>query len=148
MKKLILLLSILFMFGTLLSVACSGTDSNGAGNNGLGTKVSINGGLYMDINSSELNQMLQNKDFILVNTDPVATKAIPNTDLFIPKDEVIDDLSLVSKNKNEKIVVYCMVGSNSRLVAAEFAEMGYTDIYNLSGGILEWEQQGYRVVNP
>jgi rhodanese-related sulfurtransferase len=124
------------------SLACSGGETT------VGTKVNVDGGSYTSINSAELYKMLQNKDFILVNTDPMPTAGIENTDLYIPVNELIGDLSLVSQNKTEKIVVYCMIGANSSVVAAEFAKMGYTNIYNLSGGIVGWQQQGYPVVLP
>jgi len=145
MRRLISAISILLVFIAALSLACG---ANPNGDSAIGTRVSVNGGFYTDLIPSELNRMLQNKDFILVNTDPMATKAIPNTDLYIPMGEVLVDLSLVSQHKDEKIVIYCMVGSNSKVVATKFAEMGYTNIYNLSGGIVEWGQQGYPVVTP
>ena len=148
MKKLMSLLLILLVLSAILSLACNGAGSNNNGNTTIGTRVSVNGGFYTNVNSSELNQMLKNKDFILVNTDLIVTKAIPDTNVYTPMNEVLADLSLISQNKEEKIVIYCMVGANSSVVAAEFARMGYTAIYNLSGGIMEWEQQGYPVVTP
>jgi len=148
MKKLMSLLLVVLAVSAVSSLACTGAGSNDNGNTTIGTRVSVDGGFYTNVNSSELNQMLKNKDFILVNTDLIVTKAIPDTDLYIPMNEVLADLSLVSQNKEEKIVIYCMVGANSSVVAAEFVRMGYTNIYNLSGGITEWEQQGYPVVTP
>ena len=148
MKKLIPLFSVLLVIITVSSLACGGTNSNGTSSTTVGTSVDAEGGFYTSINSAELNQMLQNKDFILVNTNPVVSVTIPDTDLHIPVNELVADLSQVSQNKTEKIVVYCLIGASSIITAAEFVKMGYTNIYNLSGGIIEWQQQGYSVIAP
>lgn len=148
MKKLMSMVLILLIGSSILPIACGGVSSNSDGSNTIGTKVAIDSGFYTNLSSAELFQMLQNKDFILVDVDPMPTKAIPNTDLFIPIQEVIQDLSVVSQDKEAKIVVYCAVGVSSSAVAAEFTRNGYTNIFNLSNGIVEWEQQGYAVVNP
>jgi rhodanese-related sulfurtransferase len=142
MRILMTLFAILLVVSAVFSLACSGGDTT------VGTKINVEGGSYTSINSAELYQMLQNKDFLLVNTDPMPTAGIENTDFYIPVSELITDLSLVSENKAEKIVIYCMIGANSSVVAAEFAKTGYTSIYNLSGGIVGWQQQGYPVVLP
>ena len=148
MRKLISLFSVLLVIIAVSSLACGGTNSNGTTSPTVGTRVDVEGGFYTSINSAELNQMLQNKDFILVNTNPVVSATIPDTDFHIPVNELVADLSQVSADKAEKIVVYCMVGASSSVAAAEFVKMGYTNIYNLSGGIVEWQQQGYSVIAP
>jgi rhodanese-related sulfurtransferase len=147
MKKLIPIISVILAVTAIFTLACSGGGSNDT-NATIGTKVNVEGGSYTSINSAELYQMLQNKDFTLVNTDPMPNLAIPDTDLFIPHNDLLEDPSLVSQNKAEKIVIYCMIGSNSSVVAEEFAKMGFSDIYNLAGGIVGWQQQGYQVVTP
>lgn len=142
MRILMILLTVFLLFSAVFALACSGGDTT------VGTKVNVEGGSYTSIKSAELYQMLKTKDFLLVNTDPMPTLGIEHTDLYIPVSELIEDLSLVSQNKAEKIVIYCMIGANSSEVAAEFAKTGYTNIFNLSGGIIGWQQQGYSVVTP
>ncbi|MCB9101540.1 MAG: STAS domain-containing protein [Anaerolineales bacterium] len=41
------------------------------------------------------------------------------------------------------IVLICRIGRRSRLAGGILKDMGYTDIYNLQGGILAWEAAGY-----
>ncbi|WP_299133236.1 rhodanese-like domain-containing protein [uncultured Tenacibaculum sp.] len=50
-------------------------------------------------------------------------------------------------NKNTKIIVYCSLGIRSEDIAEKLKEIGYTNIYNLYGGIFEWKNQGNQVVN-
>ena len=41
-------------------------------------------------------------------------------------------------NKSKPIFVYCKVGGRSAKAANQLAEMGFTKIYNLEGGIMKW----------
>lgn len=49
--------------------------------------------------------------------------------------------------KDANIVVYCAVGSRSEKIARELKEMGFENVSNLYGGIFEWVNRGYEIVN-
>ncbi|WP_296383311.1 rhodanese-like domain-containing protein [Winogradskyella sp.] len=60
------------------------------------------------------------------------------------------DLNSVTKeltDKSTKIVVYCSLGVRSEDIAEQLKEVGYTNIYNLFGGIFEWKNNNYTVYN-
>ena len=52
-----------------------------------------------------------------------------------------------SMNKNTPLVVYCTLGVRSEVVANELIERGYRDVKNLYGGISEWKNKDYVVVD-
>ena len=52
-----------------------------------------------------------------------------------------------SMNKNTPLVVYCTLGVRSEVVANELIERGYRDVKNLYGGISEWKNMDYVVVD-
>lgn len=56
---------------------------------------------------------------------------------------VVDNIS-----KDTPIVVYCSIGKRSEEVAHEIKEMGYENVQNLFGGIFDWTNRGYKVINP
>jgi len=62
-----------------------------------------------------------------------------------------DDLKLRSLPENENkytpLVVYCTLGVRSEVVANELIERGYRDVKNLYGGISEWKNKDYVVVD-
>ncbi|MBL7873385.1 MAG: rhodanese-like domain-containing protein [Cyclobacteriaceae bacterium] len=66
--------------------------------------------------------------------------------LFVGYDNFNFD-SLASINKGQKIIVYCSVGYRSEKVAEKLVTAGFTDVSNLVGGIFEWVNQGYAVVD-
>ncbi|WP_418512314.1 rhodanese-like domain-containing protein [Corallibacter sp.] len=41
--------------------------------------------------------------------------------------------------KEQLIVVYCSIGIRSEHIALKLKKMGYTNVYNLYGGIFEWK---------
>lgn len=49
--------------------------------------------------------------------------------------------------KDKKIVVYCSVGYRSEKIAERLQSEGFKDVSNLYGGIFEWKNAGYDVVN-
>ncbi|QXP70988.1 rhodanese-like domain-containing protein [Polaribacter sp. R2A056_3_33] len=58
--------------------------------------------------------------------------------------ETVDKLP---KNRDAKIVVYCSVGVRSEIISHRIIEKGYTNVYNLYGGIFEWKNNGFQVMD-
>mgnify|MGYP000326472069 CR=1 FL=1 len=50
--------------------------------------------------------------------------------------------------KNDPIVVYCSVGYRSEKIAEKLQEAGYTQVFNLYGGIFEWLNQEKTIYTP
>jgi len=44
-------------------------------------------------------------------------------------------------------LVYCSVGYRSERIGEHLLELGFTDVHNLYGGIFEWINKGYGVMN-
>lgn len=54
---------------------------------------------------------------------------------------------LLPTDKSKPIVVYCSLGIRSEDVAEKLKKAGYTNVYNLYGGIFEWKNQDQTVVD-
>lgn len=48
-------------------------------------------------------------------------------------------------NKEKPVYIYCRSGKRSGKSAAEFKKAGFTQIYNLEGGLLNWKSEGLNV---
>lgn len=55
---------------------------------------------------------------------------------------------LQSLPKDKEIYVYCAVGGRSRQAAQILLDNGFSKVYNLSGGIVEWNRNGFPIVKP
>ena len=113
----------------------------------VGETINVDGSSYTAINSQQLNAMLKNKDFVFVNVHIPFAGNIVNTDLSIPYDQVTESkyLAQLPVDKKTKIVLYCRSGRMSQIAAEELVSLGYTNIWNLKGGMVEWEQAGYEI---
>lgn len=51
------------------------------------------------------------------------------------------------KDKNSTIVVYCSLGIRSEDIAIKLSKKGYKNVYNLYGGIFEWKNKDFPVMD-
>lgn len=98
---------------------------------------------YKDITSTELKEMLKNKDFFLVNVHVPYEGEIEATDVFMAYDEIENNLDKLPADKNAKIVLYCRSGRMSEVAAETLTNLGYTNVYNLMLGMHDWQANGY-----
>jgi len=94
---------------------------------------------------AELQRMLKEKDFIFINVHIPYAGNIARTDLSIPYDQIEETLSQLPSDKNAKILLYCRSGHMSSIAAEELVSLGYTNIWNLDGGMEGWEQAGFEI---
>ena len=90
--------------------------------------------------------MLEHKNFLLVNVHIPYEGEIAQTDLFVPYNEVEENLSRLPKDMDVEIVLYCCSGSMSAIAARELGKLGFNNVSNLAGGMVEWEKQGYELI--
>lgn len=104
---------------------------------------------YKSITSQKLRAVLSQKDFFFVNVHIPYEGEIEKTDAFIAYNEIAKNLDKLPKDKSEKIVVYCRSGMMSQIAAQTLVSLGYTNVYNLTNGMIDWENQGYLLIqNP
>lgn len=51
-------------------------------------------------------------------------------------------------DKKAPLIVYCSIGVRSENIGEKLQEAGYENVQNLYGGIFEWKNKGYPVVDP
>jgi rhodanese-related sulfurtransferase len=61
--------------------------------------------------------------------------------------EVAQTIAKLPTDKNTKIVVYCSLGIRSEIVADKLIKEGYTNVFNLYGGIFEWKNNNFQVID-
>ena len=100
---------------------------------------------FKNITVAEMQAMMKQGDIHLVDvrTDAeVARGKIPQGDS-LPLHLL--PLRLGEMGKNSTTVFYCQMGGRSAQAAAFAVANGFTDVYNLQGGIAAWQQAGLPV---
>lgn len=146
-RKTVKRLLLLAMFlATLLISACGGAGDREAAptgdSGGVGERESVSGGSYTRVSPAELEAMLENEDFTFVNTHIPFEGNIPGTDLSIPYNEIEGNLALLPADKDAKVVLYCLGGPMSVDAAETLVGLGYTNVWDLAGGMDAWEDAG------
>lgn len=127
--------AILFLLGLLL-VACQS-------NSVTGEDVAVAGGSYNNVSPRELNTLLKDKDFVFVNVHIPFAGNIDGTDLSIAYDQIDQNVTQLPSDKSAKIVLYCRSGHMSQIAAEKLVSLGYTNVWNLQGGMVAWEKEGF-----
>lgn len=95
-----------------------------------------------EITPGELKKLMDTKaDFVLIDVreEHEFEEANLNGKL-IPMGEVMDRLREIPKDK--QVVVHCRSGKRSAtVIGALESQHGYTNLYNLKGGILAWMEE-------
>ncbi len=145
MKRSQLALFALLTALALVAAACSSGTSTDVADVNLADEtqvVPVEGGTYTDVSVKGLTAMLDAKDFELVNVHVPYAGEIDQTDAFVPFDQVEANIGSFPTDKNAKIVVYCRSGGMSAVSARELVRLGYTNVYNLDGGMNAWVAAG------
>jgi rhodanese-related sulfurtransferase len=129
-----------------LLVAACGTASPAAEGSPAGGEFPKNADGYADISVEQLAGMLDDESLTVINVHIPYEGEIPETDLFLPFDEITDHLDQLP-GKDAPIVLYCRSGNMSTSAARDLAALGYTNLLELDGGFNAWKAAGYELLD-
>ena len=66
--------------------------------------------------------------------------------LHIPNDQITSCIKEKVSDVNQPIYLHCRSGARSLFAAHCLMELGYKEVYNVDGGIIEWAMAGFPVV--
>jgi rhodanese-related sulfurtransferase len=111
--------------------------------------VSITSFAYDNVDAKKFKEILEKeKDVVLldVRTPEEFEKGHINGANLIPI-QLFKYINLSGRGiKDKTVLVYCRSGNRSAMAARFLDQWGVKKVYNLQGGILEWENKGYKVV--
>jgi rhodanese-related sulfurtransferase len=66
-----------------------------------------------------------------------------NESINIPVDELINKISEIMPDKNKLIYVYCLSGSRSDFAVNMMKQLGYSNVFSMTSGLLMWRSKRY-----
>jgi rhodanese-related sulfurtransferase len=105
-----------------------------------------------DITTKEAFDLIQNNsenpDFVILDVrtlDEYNSGHIENASMLdFYNESFADDLDQL--DKDDTYLVYCRTDNRSRSATDIMVELGFKDVYNMLGGIVQWNEDGYKTV--
>ncbi len=131
-----------FLFISLLwisLVSCGQKQKEGSDDQSTGSKISL-------ISPTELNKV--NKDILLIDVRTPGEYASGHLENSVNIDYKADNFKelIAALDTNQDVYVYCKVGGRSNNSAKMMEKMGFKKIYDLEGGILQWEKEDFKII--
>ena len=103
---------------------------------------------FQSINPTTAMRLIGDKDNLLI-IDVRTTKEIKQYGALANSQHI--EIGTIARNgvpfpKDQPLLIVCAVGGRSYAVGKFLVKRGHTEIYNLSGGLDRWVQQGLPVV--
>lgn len=145
-RKNQLLLGVLIVMIVVALVACSSSETAPVSTVNLDEQTQVvpvaGGGSYTDVSATGLAMLMEEDGFPLINVHIPYEGEIEGTELFVPFNEIGQHLDQLPADRDARIILYCRSGSMSAQASRTLVEMGYTDVWNLDGGMIAWENSG------
>jgi thioredoxin 1 len=96
---------------------------------------------FTNLNATDFNQkMAQNTEGSLLDVRAPAEYSSGHLPKAINANVMSSDLATKTANldKSKPVFVYCKSGARSAMACKTLAKQGFTEVYNLSGGIMGW----------
>lgn len=133
-----IIISVILLVIACIALGCTGYNPSASNGKGVG---------YNDISVHETKDILDNGDVFLLD---VRTEDEFNSDYL--EGAVNIEVSKLGSRLDEVptdkvILVYCRTGVRSVRASKTLVNAGYTDVYNMQGGITAWMSEGYPYVS-
>ncbi len=103
--------------------------------------------MIKNINSTDADKIISEKDIKLIDCRTLTEyrsghiKNAVNIDIYSP-----DFQEKISKlDKSEKYIIYCQTGSRSSAGVGLMDRLGFTEVYNMVGGVMDWDNNGFKL---
>lgn len=97
-----------------------------------------------DINTEKFIQLSQDENVMVIDVrtpGEVSASYISLTDYFFNINDPKFKENIASLDKSKSYIVYCRSGKRSSSALSYMESQGFTNLYELSGGILSWQEK-------
>ena len=127
----------------LVAVACSPEQSTVPPTSEPDTATTQTEAVYQTLSIAELMTIVDNEPdaYTIVNVHIPYAGEIPQTDMKVAFND-IDALTSALPDKDAPIILYCRSGMMSQQATQALVARGYTNVYDIPGGMNAWRNSG------
>ena len=133
----------------LVLTGCGGGNTNDAESPSVDVATSVTSPVVRVVSAVEFAAVVDEPDVTVIDVrtpEEFAISRLEDAELFdIASPDFIEMISTL--NTSGRYAVYCRSGNRSAVATAAMRDLGFTDVVELGGGILEWESAGYATVS-
>jgi phage shock protein E len=103
---------------------------------------------YKNISQDEMIKLMTDKNIEIIDVrtpEEVKEVYIKGTHHFINISDQNFQTNIKKLDTEKTYIVYCRSGARSGKAASYMAENGFKNIYNLSGGVMSWNNKSYLI---
>lgn len=103
---------------------------------------------FKSIDATTANEWLNNNEAIVIDVrEPEEYKEVHIAGAYLIPINTVEINKLPPEARNKKIIVHCKMGKRGSMACEKLlSENPNLGIYNIAGGILAWENTGFKVV--
>jgi len=128
--------------------ACSASTATDAQTPSAPINPSSTQNTYQTLTIDEFAEIITNEpdQYAIVNVHIPYEGEVAETDLHIPYND-IEALTSALPDKNASIILYCRSGRMSEEASLALSELGYTQVWDVPGGMNAWRESGHELLN-
>jgi rhodanese-related sulfurtransferase len=98
---------------------------------------------YKSVNTDEATRLFNDDAFLLdVRTATEFKEGSIGEATNVPVTDLSANMNKLPKDKEKPLLIYCLTGARSGRAAGTLTKAGYTQVFNLAGGINAWKSAG------
>jgi len=150
-SKPLILRAMILMIAVFVLAACGsddGGDTNQADEATTNTpEISVTAE-YQTLSIDEFADIVQNRpdDYQIINVHIPYAGEVENTDANIAYND-LDALTAAIPSKDTPVILYCRSGNMSEQASRALVEQGYTQVWDVPGGMVAWQSSGRELVD-
>ena len=137
------LIGVAVAVGLYFALGMPGMDHGGSTSSMDGMDMSSDRAAHRLVDPVAFEAAVDDPDAVVINVHVPYEGELAATDAFIPFDQIAQNLAQLPADKDAQIVLYCRSGNMSTEAAQMLVQLGYTNVWNLDGGMIAWENAGY-----
>lgn len=95
-----------------------------------------------EVSVQELKEKIEGQHaFILIDVrEPYEFEEANLGGRLIPLGDFIDQIPTLEPHRNDEIILHCRSGKRSAMAVEVLENAGFSNVHNLTGGILQWQE--------